>query len=136
MEEETEEYKIYRKIEPNRKVRVFKSTYGDKTFYKIQIKQKNYDETEDVWYQNVVFKKGVTLDDPDGKGVDIKILKAFENCRKNPKDEYNPIFYLMITDFELMEREEQKKAAALERFNDNLAENEQEVEIPEDSLPF
>lgn len=129
MEEEKEEYRIYRKIEPNRKVRVFKSTFNEKTFYKIQIKQKNYDDTEDVWYQNVVFKHGVDLDDPDGKGIDIKIKKAYENCRKNPKDNYNPIFYLMITDFELVERDEQKKAAALEKFNDNLNEVEN-AELP------
>lgn len=129
MEEEKEEYRIYRKIEPNRKVRVFKSTFNEKTFYKIQIKQKNYDDTEDVWYQNVVFKHGVELDDPDGKGIDIKIKKAYENCRKNPKDNYNPIFYLMITDFELVERDEQKKAAALEKFNDNLNEVEN-AELP------
>lgn len=125
--EDNEEYRIYRKIEPNRKVRVFKSNYQGKDYYKIQVKQKNYDGTEDIWYQNVVFKKGVELDDPDNKGVDIKIKKAYENCRKNPKDEYNPIFYLMITDFELIEREEQKKAAALEKFNDNLNENEQQL---------
>lgn len=137
MEEEKEEYKIYRKIEPNRKIRVFKSVYNDKTYYKIQIKQKNYDETEDTWYQNVTFKKGITLDDPDGKGIDIVIKKAYENCRKNPKDEYNPIFYLMITDFEIVEREEQKKAAALEKFNDNLTENEmEEVHIADEQLPF
>lgn len=129
MEEEKEEYRIYRKIEPNRKVRVFKSTFNEKTFYKIQIKQKNYDDTEDVWYENVVFKHGVDLDDPDGKGIDIKIKKAYENCRKNPKDNYNPIFYLMITDFELVERDEQKKAAALEKFNDNLNEVEN-AELP------
>lgn len=129
MEEEKEEYRIYRKIEPNRKVRVFKSTFNEKTFYKIQIKQKNYDDTEDVWYENVVFKHGVELDDPDGKGIDIKIKKAYENCRKNPKDNYNPIFYLMITDFELVERDEQKKAAALEKFNDNLNEVEN-AELP------
>lgn len=125
--EDNEEYRIYRKIEPNRKVRVFKSNYQGKEYYKIQVKQKNYDGTEDIWYQNVVFKRGVELDDPDNKGVDIKILKAYENCRKNPKDEYNPIFYLMITDFELIEREEQKRAAALEKFNDNLNENEQQL---------
>lgn len=124
MEEKEEEYRIYHKIEPNRKVRVFKSVFNEKTFYKIQIKQKNYDNTEDAWYMNVVFKKGVVLDDPDGRGIDIKIKKAYENCRKNPKDEYNPIFYLMITEFELIEREEQRKSAALEKFNDNLAENE------------
>ena len=132
MEEEKEEYRIYRKIEPNRKVRVFKSTFNEKTFYKIQIKQKNYDETEDIWYENVVFKKGVELDDPDGTGIDIKIKKAYENCRKNPKDEYNPIFYLMITEFELVERDEQKKAKALEKFNDNLNENE----TSDQQLPF
>ena len=129
MEEEKEEYRIYRKIEPNRKVRVFKSTFNEKTFYKIQIKQKNYDETEDIWYENVVFKKGVELDDPDGTGIDIKIKKAYENWRKNPKDEYNPIFYLMITEFEIIERDEQKKAAALEKFNENLNEVEN-AELP------
>lgn len=135
MEEEKEEYRIYRKIEPNRKVRVFKSTYNGNTFYKIQIKQKKYDNTEDTWYQNVTFKRGVELDDPDGKGIDIIIKKAYENCRKNPKDEYNPIFYLMITEFELVEREEQKKAAALEKFQDNLTENERE-ELGNAELPF
>lgn len=133
--EEKEEYRIYRKIEPNRKVRVFKNTYKGNDYYKIQVRQKNYDGTEDIFYQNVVFKKGITLDDPDGKGVDIVIKKAYENCRKNPKDEYNPIFYLMITEFELIEREEQKKAAALEKFNENLTENELE-EVANAELPF
>lgn len=136
MEEEKEEYRIYRKIEPNRKVRVFKSTYNNKTFYKIQIKQKNYDNTEDTWYENVTFKRGIELDDPDGKGTDIIIKKAYENCRKNPKDEYNPIFYLMITEFEIVEREEQKKSAALEKFNNNLEENEQEPLVTDEMLPF
>lgn len=135
MEENEKEYRIYRKIEPNRRVRVFKSTYQGRNYYKIQIKQKNYDNTEDIWYVNVTFKKGIELDDPDNKGVDIKIKEAYENCRKNPKDEYNPIFYLMITDFEILEREEQKKAAALEKFQDNLNENEKE-EIANAELPF
>lgn len=135
MEEEKEEYRIYRKIEPNRKVRVFKSNYQGRDYYKIQVKQKNYDNTEDTWYVNVTFKKGVSLDDPDNKGVDIIIKKAYENCRKNPKDEYNPIFYLMITEFELVERESQKKAAALEKFNENLTENEME-EVENAELPF
>lgn len=135
MEEEKEEYRIYRKIEPNRKVRVFKSNYQGRDYYKIQIKQKNYDGTEDIWYQNVTFKKGITLDDPDNNGIDIKIKKAYENCRKNPKDNYNPIFYLMITEFEVLEREEQKKAAALEKFQDNLTENEKE-ELANAELPF
>ena len=135
MEEKKEEYRIYHKIEPNRKVRVFKSNYKGTDYYKIQVRQKNYDETEDIFYQNVVFKKGITLDDPDNKGVDIIIKKAYENCRKNPKDAYNPIFYLMITEFELVERESQKKAAALEKFNENLTENEME-EVANAELPF
>ena len=131
---EQEEFKIYHKIEPNRKVRVFKSNYNGKDYYKIQIKQKNYDGTEDIWYENVVFKQGVSLDDPDNKGIDIVIKTAYENCRKNPKDEYNPIFYLMITSFDILQRESQKKAAALEKFNENL--NENEADVSNAQLPF
>ena len=39
---EQEEYKIYRKIEAGRKVRVFKNTYNDTNYYRVQIQQKNY----------------------------------------------------------------------------------------------
>ena len=43
MEENKEEYKIYHKVEAGRKIRVFKNTYNDRNYYRVQVKQKNYD---------------------------------------------------------------------------------------------
>lgn len=130
MVEEQKKPSIYHKIEAGKKIRVFKSTYADKVYYKTQITQKNYDNTEDKFYIGLIFKKGVELNDPDGKGIDIIINHAVENFRKNPKDQYNPIVYLMITDFTLNEREEQAKQQAFDNFRDNLEENENREEDP------
>ena len=125
---EQEEYRIFRKIEPGHKYRVFKSTFNDQVFYKIQITQTNYDKTKTKFYQSVNFKRGVELDNE----TDIIIKEAYENCRKNPKDEYNPIFYLVINDFEIVERKEQIEANALDEFRENL----NEIEINDEDVPF
>ncbi len=130
MEQEEKKPIIYHKIEAGKKIRVFKSTYQEKTFYKVQVTQTNYDKTQDKFYIGVVFKKGVELNDPDGKGIDIIIKQAVENFRKNPKDEYNPIMYLMITEFEICEREEQQIQQAYDNFRDNLNQNELSDEDP------
>ena len=135
MEEEQKKPSIYHKIEAGKKIRVFKSMYADKVYYKTQITQKNYDDTEDKFYIGLVFKKGVELDDPSGKGVDIIINHAVENFRKNPKDQYNPIVYLMITDFTLQETKEQEQKQAFDNFRSNLEENENENNN-EENLPF
>jgi hypothetical protein len=129
--EENKEYKIYHKVEAGRKIRVFKNTYNDRNYYRVQVKQKNYDNTEDIFYVPLQFKKGVELENQ----TDIIIKEAYENMRKNPKDEYNQITYLVITDFEIVEREEQIQAQAYKDFQDNLFENEQE-DMLESSLPF
>ena len=131
MEENKEEYKIYHKVEAGRKIRVFKNTYNDRDYYRVQVKQKNYDGTEDIFYVPLQFKKGVELENQ----TDIIIKQAYENMRKNPKDEYNQITYLVITDFEIVEREEQVQAQAYKDFQNNLYENEQQ-EIDESEIPF
>lgn len=128
---EEKEYKIYHKIEPNRKVRVFKNTYNDKSFYKIQITQKVYGEEEPAkFYIGVQFKKKVELPNE----TDIIIKEAYENFRANPKDPYNPIMFLNITDFEIVERQEQLQNQALDKFQDTLAENE--ADVSDAQLPF
>lgn len=129
--EEEKECKIYHKIEPNRKVRIFKNTFNDRDYYKIQITQKHYgkDETE-KFYIAVNFKKGVSLDNE----TDIIIKEAYENFRSNPKDGYNPILYLTITDFEIVERQEQLEEQAYEKYQETLYENENE--ITDAQLPF
>lgn len=126
--EEEKQHRIYRKIEPDRKYRVWKKTYNDVNYYKIMIQQKNYDETVDKFYEEVRFKKGVEVPNES----DIIIKTAYENCRKNPKDEYNPIFYLSITDFEIVESQEQIQKNALDEFNDAM----DDIEIDEFDLPF
>lgn len=127
--QEEKEYKIYHKIEAGRKIRVFKNTYNDKIYYRVQVKQKNYDNTEDIFYVPLQFKKGVELENQ----TDIIIKEAYENMRKNPKDEYNQITYLVVTDFDIVERQEQVQAQAFKDFQDNLYANEQ---ISEEDLPF
>ena len=131
MEEKNEEFKIYHKIEPNRKIRVFKTTYNDKNYYRVQVTQKNYDNTEFKFYVNLQFKKGVELENQ----TDIIIKKAYENFRVNPKDAYNPIMYLMVTDYEIQERQEQLENQAYEKYQDTLNENEKE-ELKNAELPF
>lgn len=129
---ENKEPRIYHKIEAGRKIRVFKSTYRDKSYYKTQIVQTEYDNTKSKYYINLQFKKGVELQDPDGKGVDIIINEAYENFRLSKTDPYAPIMYLMVTEFEVCEREEQVQAKAYADFQQNLYENE--VEISDDFL--
>ena len=126
------DYNIFHKIEAGKKIRVFKSTYNDRNYYKVQITQKNYQGDPDKFYIALQFKKGVELADPDGKGIDIIIHSAYENFRKNPKDEYNPILYYVVTDFEQVKRQEQLEEEAYADFQDNL----NEVEVSEADLPF
>ena len=128
--------KIYHKIEAGKKIRVFKSTYKERNYYKVQITQKEYDGTSSKYYINLQFKKGVELNDPDGKGVDIIINEAYENFRLSKTDPYAPVMYLMVTEFEVCEREEQVQAKAYADFQQNFYENEvgEEVEITDDFL--
>ena len=122
-----EQHRIYRKIEPDRKYRVWKKTINDIHYYKIQITQKNYDGTSEKYYQEIRFKKGVEVPNQ----CDIKIKTAYENVRKNEKDEFNPIFYLVITDFEKVETEKQKQQDAFDDFNEYIADiDEQELDLP------
>ena len=121
---EEKEQVIYHKLEAGKKIRVFKSVHNDKAFYKIQVTQRNYDNTQDKYYIDLQFKKGVELADPTGKGIDIIINRAIQNFRKNPADNWHPIMYYQVLDFELLENEEQITQQAYDDFRENLDENE------------
>ena len=122
---EEKEPTIYYKIMAGNKVRIFKTTWNDKNFYKIQVSQKNYDGQVSKFYKTVTFKKGVDIPNE----TDIIIEEAYENLRENPKDSYNPISTLMITKFTQLENQEQTIQNAYDDFRDNLEENEN-VELP------
>lgn len=122
------------KIIAGRRYRVFKKEFNGSVFYNIIIQQKQYDGTVIKYYRPVTFKRGVVLNDPTGAGVDIIIKSGFENLRANKLDERNPITAIMITDFELCQREEEVVASAYADFKENL----DNIEIGEDEmdLPF
>lgn len=123
-----EENKIFHKLIAGKKYRVWKKTYNDKDYYSIQVVQKNYDNTQDKYYIDIQFKKGVSLPNQ----TDIVIKTAHENFRKNKNDEYHPIVYYMITDFDVIENEERIQQQAYDEFRNNLDENV--VEIGDDFL--
>ena len=130
---EEEKSTIWRKIEVNHKYRIWKKEYNGQVFYNILVKQKNFDGTESKYYIPVTFKKGVSLDNE----TDIKIISGVENLRVNKKIQekyrlYCPIFSYIITDFEIIERQEQLENQALEKYQETLNENEMEnnAELP------
>lgn len=119
---------IYYKIMPNHKYRVWKTTKDDVNYYKIQVSQKNYDNTVTKFYKPICFRKGVDVPNQ----TDIIIKFGIENLRENPKDPFNPISTIMVSDFELYKSQEQQTKEALNEFNDFM----DDVDIKEEDLPF
>ena len=116
--------RIYHKIEAGNIYTVWKNYKNDKEIYKIQVTQTNYTGTKDKYYMLVRFKRNISLKNQ----TNIIIHKAYENVCRNKKDPYNPIVYLLITEFEIVERKTQKKENAYENYRQILFENENEVE--------
>ena len=134
---EEEKGSIWHKIMPNHKYRIWRKDFNGNTFYNILVSQKEYDNTESKYYIPVSFKKGIEV----ANETDIVIKKAIENLRSNKNVEenkrpYAPIFSYMITEFEIVEREEQKQAQAYQKFQETLKENELDEEIKNAELPF
>ena len=117
--EEQKEYGFH-KLEVGQKIRVYKSTFNDKDFYKFQVSQKNYDGTTTKFYIPLQFKKGVELQNE----TDIIVHQFVENMRENKIDKYAPIHYYQINFFEEVENEERNKQNAYDEFRTNLDENE------------
>lgn len=118
-----EENTIFYKIMAGYKYRIFRKDYNGFTFYNIQIKQKNKDDTVSIYYKQVYFKKDIELPNE----TDIIINKAVENLRENPKDKYNPISTLFIYDFTPIESEKQMQDLAYETYRDTIKDNNLEL---------
>lgn len=134
---EEEKPTIWRKIEPNHKYRIWRKDFNGKTFYNILVSQEEYDKTKSNYYIPVVFKKGISV----ANETDIIIKKAIENLRSNKKVEekdrkYYPVFSYTITEFDIVEDEEQKKKEAYDKYQETLNENESEAINETEDLPF
>lgn len=119
----------YHKLEVGQKIRVFKSTFNDKNFYKFQVTQKNYEGSSSKFYINLQFLKGVDLPNE----TDIIVHQFVENLRENKADKYNPIHYYQINDFEVVERQEQIQQQAFDEYRESLDDNDM-VTISDDFL--
>ncbi len=125
----------YHKLEVGQKIRVYKTTWNDKNYYKFQVTQNNYDNTKSKFYISLQFKKGVELDNE----TDIVVKQFVENMRENKVDKYNPIHYYQINGFEMVENQEQIEKDAYEEYQNHLQENEMgEIDLidEEADLPF
>lgn len=126
MEEEKREKNEYgfHKLEVGQKIRVYKTVWNDKVFYKYQITQKNYDGTLYKPYIGLQFPKGTNIPN----GTDIIVHQFFDNARPNPKDDNNPIRYYQINDYEIVENQEQIERDALNEYNETIDENMVEID--------
>lgn len=104
------------KIKCGREYMVFRSEYQGKVFYKIQVTKKNYDDTKAQAYKTVKFaSKTLDTDIPDRTVIVIKNL--FEDFYFKAGDKYNPIWTLVITDWDIIKTSQQTATEALETFN-------------------
>lgn len=116
---------------------VYRTEYNNNVYYKTMITKKKQDNTKERFYKEIRFRKGVNL---PNKSM-IKIKNMFEDVRNNPKDAYNPIFSLVILDFDIVENPFDKSEAITSYNNNALSEeiddsyfadvaNEEDIETP------
>lgn len=131
MEEEQEQGHIGYKIDGKHTYKVYKNEVNGKTYYKVVMKKKNYDNTETIFYRQLRFVKSCT---PPENGEIIKILSGFEDLYVNNKDPYNPITVIVVQDYIKIDNEVVNQEKAYEKFQQITKENELE-EVSQD-LPF
>lgn len=135
--EDKEEYIGY-KIDTKHNYKIYSQEYNGVKYYKIMIQKKNYDGTKTNFYKQVRFVKCKGPDD----GEIIKIKKGFEDVRENKNDRYNPIWELVIMEYEVVQNDAVDEKQAFAEFQNNLKENEEgyadfgDVEITDDMIAF
>ena len=104
MEEQNNNY-ISRKVRDDFSYTVYRNDRNGKTFYKICVKQKDFDGQEKNCYIPISFKKGVEVENK----TKIKIKRAIENVYTKG---FDTIFTYMILDFENL-------SEAIEEYNES-----------------
>ena len=113
--EEKQPYINY-KIKANKDYIVTRNDYAGKIYYKIEIEKKNYDDTIQKCFKNVKF---ITNDNEEvdiPNGTQIRIKQAFEDFYFRKADKFNPIFYLVITDYEITKNSDEITKEAYENY--------------------
>lgn len=106
--------KRHYKIEPGDNLVVYRQDINGISYYKAMVTKTNQDGTKSRFYKEIRFKKGVAV----ANKTMIKVNDFFEDVRQNPRDKYNPIFSLVILDFNIMENPFDKNTA-ISNYNNN-----------------
>lgn len=117
MEENKNEY-IMRKVYVNSDYKVnAQTTATGKTFYKLNVYQKQADGQVSWFKVPVTFANGVEVPD----GCKIKIKQAIENFYYTNADtkKFNPIYSLYVKEFEIVEKLVQNFAEQLNSMSDD-----------------
>lgn len=125
MEEEKLPKRHY-KIEEGDVITVFRTDMNGFTFYKAGLQKKMYDGTKKYFTKSLAFPKGTDIADK----TRIKVLSFFEDVRENKNDKYNPIWSLMITEYEIVEND---NTEALNEFNEMMSGD---IEITDEDIAF
>lgn len=120
---------------------VYQNSIKSSKYYKIMIKKHFPGDKYEYYYKTIKFKDDITVPDR----TKIKILNFYEDVMKNKKDPYNPYWYLVITNFEIVDENLNKKIFNdVQKKNNNIKdvdlENEykdiDDIELFDDDLPF
>lgn len=134
---ENEEYIGY-KVDTIHNYKIFSQEYNGNKFYKVMIQKKNYDNTKTNFYKQIRFVKCKAPED----GEIIRIKKGFEDVRENKNDKYNPIWEIVVMDYEVIQNDVVDEEKAYADFKNNLRENEEEyaefgdVQISDEDIAF
>ena len=131
MEEKERPYIGY-KIDTNHTYKVYVNEANGKKYYKVQIKKKNYDNTETSFYKQLRFVKCT----PPENGEIIKIIYGFEDLYVNNIDKYNPISVIVVMEYEKVDNPVVAQEKAYEKFQQITNENEMEDKVTDEMLPF
>lgn len=113
---ENEKIKKSHKVNVGDTIKVKRTEINGRMFYSTSVTQKQFDGTKKFYNKRLNFKKGVSVPN----NTKIKIINMLENLFDNPKDPYNPLSILMITDFEIVKNNEQIEKEALEDYREDI----------------
>lgn len=111
---------------------VYRSEYGGKVFYKVQVFKTSRDgtNTKIIAYKNVSFaNKNLDCDIKDGTLIRPK--KLMEDFFFSKSDKYNAVWTVTFLDWDVVKSEQEQIDDAIEVY-----QQAREMQITEDMLPF
>lgn len=94
------------------------------TFYKVFFKKDEFGKSKNI-FKMLKFKSDVSLKN-DTK---IRVLNFFEDVIKNSRDRYNPIWCLVITDFEIVEESMSETNKEIMNYQSDVKENKESFDF-------